>query len=263
MIEHIEKALKDSLFHNKDAMHAQLVEATHYALFSGGKRLRPRLTLEVSNAYGIPIEHALQPACALEYIHTYSLIHDDLPSMDNDDIRRGKPTLHKVYPEGLAILTGDFLLTHAFYLLSHAPHLETTQKLSLIQLLSQAAGGHGMISGQVADILLDKKTLKLEEIYSIHKNKTAALIATSLCFGGIIGKASQEEKHLLYEAGMYLGLAFQLVDDLLDADLHTPKKCIEEDINALFTKGLSILTNIPRPTQKLATLARECIYRVQ
>src|SRR5262249_3482141 len=154
------------------------------------------------------LEAALYPACALECIHTYSLIHDDLPCMDNDDFRRGVPTLHKAFPEAQALLTGDFLLTFAFQVLTEAPHLAPEQKLSLLSILSKAAGAEGMIGGQLVDVLGAKK----EELEGVHLRKTALLIEASFLFGGVVAKAPQEDLDILSTAGKKLGSAFQKLD---------------------------------------------------
>ncbi|MES2344719.1 MAG: polyprenyl synthetase family protein [Chlamydiota bacterium] len=210
----IESALQ-RLFPAKDS----LWESARYSLFSGGKRLRPLLTL----ATVVDLEHdvntALQPACVLELIHTYSLIHDDLPCMDNDDVRRSKPTLHKIYTEGHAVLTGDFLLTHAFELLATSPNLSSEQKLDLITTLSSRAGAFGMIGGQVEDIRAKGAKLESESLRFIHFGKTAALMIASLEFAAILCKLTKKERTLLIEAGEHLGLAFQIKDDLLDSNV--------------------------------------------
>ncbi|MBI3901073.1 MAG: polyprenyl synthetase family protein, partial [Chlamydiia bacterium] len=145
-----------------------------------------------------------------------SLIHDDLPCMDNDDFRRGKPSLHKAFPEGVALLTGDFLLTFAFEVLAKAPFLLDNQKLRLIQILSAAAGGLGMIGGQVKDLLALHHTMQEEELLFIHKGKTAALFSASMQFGGVIANCNQEQLELLTKIGNTYGLAYQLQDDLDD-----------------------------------------------
>ncbi len=190
--------------------------SARYSLFTPGKRLRPLLALATATSYGISLSRVLIPACALELIHTYSLIHDDLPCMDNDDFRRGKPSLHKVVPEWQALLTGDYLLTYAFELLSTFPDLSCTEKLELIQILSKAAGAEGMIGGQMLDLLSEGKTLSWETLEQMHKQKTAQLIVASLEFGAIFGKAPPKDRALLKQIGNEIGLAFQLIDDLLD-----------------------------------------------
>lgn len=195
-----------------------LWEAAGYSLFSGGKRLRPLLTIAAVADLEGDIGSALHPACALELIHTYSLIHDDLPAMDNDDFRRNKPTLHRVYNEGHAILTGDFLLTYAFEILVSSPGLTPQQRLDLIKVLSLRAGAFGMIGGQVADIASKGKEPDALQLHHIHLGKTAALIIASLEFAAILCNLPPSEQDLLAHIGKHLGLAFQIRDDLLDRE---------------------------------------------
>jgi geranylgeranyl diphosphate synthase type II len=156
---------------------------------------------------------SLDPACAIEMIHTYSLIHDDLPCMDDDELRRGKPTLHKVYSEGMALLTGDYLLTYAFEVLAKAALLSPEVKLRLIQILSVSAGARGMIGGQAIDISSVGEQIDAETLLKMHEAKTGALLAAALQFGAVIGGAP----HSLEKLGKEIGLAFQFLDDLLDA----------------------------------------------
>ncbi|MGC2595662.1 MAG: polyprenyl synthetase family protein [Rhabdochlamydiaceae bacterium] len=205
------------LMSQSDALpYSPLFFAARYSLLSSGKRLRPLLVLAVCESYGIDLAHALVPACALEMIHTYSLIHDDLPCMDDDDVRRGQPSLHKVYPEWHALLTGDFLLTYPFEILTDAPHLDAEQKLSLIRSLSSHAGAHGMIGGQMIDLLSEGESIDWSRLEQMHLGKTAGLITAALEFGGIISHASPEELASLQKAGSAIGIAFQIIDDILD-----------------------------------------------
>jgi geranylgeranyl diphosphate synthase, type II len=206
----------ESLIPNQDSLYAILFDCSRYTLLNGGKRLRPLLTLLVTQMLGQKEELALQPACALEIIHSYSLIHDDLPCMDNDDLRRGKPTLHKAFNEALAVLTGDYLLTYAFEILSSSPNLSYKQKNDLCLTLAKRSGSEGMIGGQVLDISCEGKNIKLPTLEHIHNLKTGALMAASMEFGGIIANASDDLLKKLKEAGLYLGLTFQIVDDILD-----------------------------------------------
>ena len=194
----------------------KLGEAARYTTLAGGKRLRPRLVIATALLYNVPIEQALYPACTLELIHAYSLIHDDLPCMDNDDFRRGKPSLHKAYPEGHALLTGDFLLTYAFEVLAEAPFLSSDQKVALIRTLSSRAGAHGMIGGQELDLDSVGHKISWETLLLIHKNKTAALITAAIEFGGILGNSPDMD--ILRQVGEQAGLAFQILDDLQDGD---------------------------------------------
>lgn len=179
-------------------------EAARYALFSGGKRIRPRLYLKTLEMFGHP--PVWEPAIALEFIHTYSLIHDDLPAMDNDDFRRGKPTVHKVFPEGIAILAGDFLLTAAFEVLAQTP-CDDTKKIALIQVLSRAAGMHGMIGGQIMDLS------KSDNLIEMHRLKTGALMGAALEMASIV---LEKERAPFKELGEKIGILFQIQNDLND-----------------------------------------------
>jgi geranylgeranyl diphosphate synthase type II len=211
----IEKEL-DRLIPARHGPHHQLFESARYALLGGGKRLRPILTLTTTHMLGGDSKVALSPACTLELIHTYSMIHDDLPCMDNDDFRRGKLTVHKKYSEGHAVLTGDFLLTYAFEILATDPHLNGEKKSQLIAILARQSGSEGMIGGQVMDLTFEGKKIPLETLQLLHRNKTAALLTASLEFGGIIGNATPLQQEQLRQFGESIGLAFQIVDDILD-----------------------------------------------
>jgi geranylgeranyl diphosphate synthase, type II len=211
----IEKHL-DALVCEKSVPYNPLFSAARYSLMGGGKRLRPILTLATVEALGGELSRALTPACALELIHTYSLIHDDLPCMDNDDFRRGKPSLHKMYPEGHAVLTGDFLLTYAFEVIAEDPQLQPTQKIQLISILAKSSGGEGMIAGQVMDLEAEGKRLEVEQLSLIHRKKTGMLITAALEFGAVIADAPAAHLNILSEFGQEIGLAFQIVDDVLD-----------------------------------------------
>ncbi|MBI3030899.1 MAG: polyprenyl synthetase family protein [Candidatus Rokubacteria bacterium] len=183
-----------------------------YSVFAGGKRLRPILVIAGAEAVGGKMERVLPAACALELIHTYSLIHDDLPAMDDDDYRRGRLTNHKVYGEAIAILAGDALLTLAFGLLAeHA-------SLDVVREVAAAAGTFGMIGGQVVDIQSEGKSVDAETLEYIHRHKTAALIRASLVSGAMLSAASAPALTAIREAGTHLGLAFQIVDDILDVE---------------------------------------------
>lgn len=213
---HLIEATLDRLIPEANVPYRELYHSARYSLLGGGKRLRPILTLATTEALGGCLEDALVPSCALEMIHTYSLIHDDLPCMDDDDFRRGKPSLHKVFSEGHAVLTGDFLLTHAFSVLAKAPRLSAEQKIKLIDILSRDAGGEGMIAGQVMDLKAEGVQIDLETLQLIHTKKTGALIIASLEFGGVISHASDAQMELIRQFGQEIGLAFQIIDDVLD-----------------------------------------------
>lgn len=200
----------------------RLAESMRYSLEAGGKRVRPVLCLLACEAVGAPAARALPCALALEYVHTYSLIHDDLPAMDDDDLRRGKPTNHVVFGEGLAILAGDGLLTEAFRVLACEGDLAPVQRVDAVRVLAEAAGWRGMVGGQALDLegeLLTRQgsAYGLSHLQLIHRLKTGALLRASLELGGIAGDALPAHRDLLREAGAALGLAFQIQDDLLDA----------------------------------------------
>lgn len=198
-------------------------QAMRYSVFAGGKRLRPVLTLAAAEACGGTSQNALAPACAVEMMHTYSLVHDDLPGMDNDDLRRGRPTSHKVYGEGMAVLAGDALLTEAFITLAST---HTTERYSLKDILLEFAtcgGSKKLIGGQVLDLEGEDQDLTREELVKIHENKTAALLTTSLRLGGMTANATPEHLAALTEFGYHLGLAFQVIDDILDVTQSTDK----------------------------------------
>lgn len=214
----VEKALQQWV-PKEDTFPPEVHTAMRYSLFAGGKRLRPILALAAAEAVGGSREDVLPLACALELIHTYSLIHDDLPAMDNDDLRRGKPTSHKMFGEALAILTGDALLTEAFFLLTRPDLMRRVpprRRLRAIWEVARAAGSLGMVGGQTMDILSQGKEVNKELLEYIHTHKTGALIAAAVSGGAIIGGASPRQYKALSKYGEKLGLAFQIIDDLLD-----------------------------------------------
>ena len=196
----------------------RLQEAMEYSLYAGGKRLRPILLLAALEAFGGTFEQGLPAACALEMIHTYSLIHDDLPAMDNDDFRRGKPTNHKQFDEATAILAGDGLLTHAFYVLYSLVDngISATSAMRLVKELAFYAGPRGMVGGQMADLLGENRQIELRELQFIHEHKTADLLMYSVRAGAILGGATEEQIQLMTTFGRNIGLAFQIQDDILD-----------------------------------------------
>ncbi len=216
-LQQIEEAL-EKILPPGAGPYAHVFEAARYSLFSSGKRIRPLLTLATAEAFRAPVEKALIPACCLELIHTYSLIHDDLPCMDDDDLRRGKPTLHKVYAEGQAVLAGDLLLTLAFETLSASPHLLPGQILEMIKILAKRSGGEGMIGGQSLDLLSEGKDVSWDVLQQIHLGKTAALISAALEIGGIAAEVSPSTCRNLHHLGETIGLSFQIVDDILDIE---------------------------------------------
>jgi geranylgeranyl diphosphate synthase type II len=187
-----------------------------YSVFSGGKRLRPVLCLTTAQACGAPLESALPAACALELIHTYSLIHDDLPAMDDDDLRRGRPTSHKVFGEAIAILAGDGLLTLAFGVLAQSASPPETV-VRLVRELAEAAGAAGMVGGQAADMMSEGKIVDGRTLEYIHAHKTGALLRASVRMGAVAAGAPEATLLHLTRYAEDIGLAFQIMDDLLDA----------------------------------------------
>lgn len=206
-----------------DSVHPQTIhQAMRYSVFAGGKRVRPVLMLAACDAVGGSPDTALPAACAMELIHTYSLIHDDLPAMDNDDFRRGRPTNHKVYGEAVAILAGDGLLTEAFKLVSDprfASGLSADTKLAVIHEIASCAGTFGMVGGQVVDMESEgKPEIDLPTVQYIHAHKTGALIKASVVCGALLGGAEENQLQAVRRYGEAAGLAFQIADDILDIE---------------------------------------------
>lgn len=212
----------DQVLPPESAYPQSIHRAVRYSLFAGGKRLRPTLVLAAAEAVGGNETEAMPAAAAVEMIHTYSLIHDDLPSMDNDELRRGKPTSHVVFGEALAILAGDALLTHAFHLLASPPAAETPpaleRRLGAIAILAEASGLGGLIGGQVADLESEGKPVSAEAVDFIHRGKTGALMSAAARVGAVLGGGSEEAIERIGRFGRELGLAFQIVDDILDVE---------------------------------------------
>lgn len=217
----IDRALQDSIPTNWD-IPGPLRDSMMYSITAGGKRLRPILVLAAAKAASGQEEAeraALPVACAIELVHTYSLVHDDLPAMDDDDVRRGKPTNHKVYGEAMAILAGDALLTHAFHCVASAAEhqmVSAEAALSITRDLAHLAGAAGMVGGQAADVLGEQGITSLSDLEYIHLHKTSDLIAFTLLAGGRVGGANPSQLEALSEFGQKLGLAFQIQDDILD-----------------------------------------------
>ena len=212
----VEKRLGELLPKEDEAPCPTLHRSMRYSIFAGGKRIRPLLCIEAARVCGGKSEDALDAACALETLHTYTLIHDDLPCMDNDDLRRGKPTNHKVFGEGMAVLAGDALLTEAFRILSGVPENSVYSAKDYVQELANLTGSLHLVGGQALDLEGEGRTLSLEEIRSIHLGKTAALIMASVRLGGMSAACSSLQLDALSRYGRDLGLAFQLIDDILD-----------------------------------------------
>ena len=207
-----------------DGPEAQVVDAMRYSVMAGGKRLRPFLVIATADLFNVSRACSERVAAALEMIHTYSLIHDDLPAMDNDNMRRGKPTCHVQYDEATAILAGDALLTLAFEVLAHHDtHDSEKIRCDLVIEVSRAVGAHGMVGGQMLDLVAENYELGVAEITRLQRMKTGALMSCSCQAGAILGKASKTQRHLLNAYAHDIGLAFQISDDLLDIE-GDPKK---------------------------------------
>jgi geranylgeranyl diphosphate synthase type II len=211
----IDRAL-DRYLPKENVRPATIHKAMRYSLFAGGKRLRPILCLAAAEACGGKIDNALPLACAMECIHTYSLVHDDLPSMDNDDFRRGRPTCHKVFGDGIAVLAGDALLTISFEIVSHAKPTSRYDLSVLLRELAIAAGSQKLIAGQVADLEGERQKIDMAGLRYIHENKTAAILTTSVRLGAMNANANPKQLSAITKFGRALGLAFQVIDDILD-----------------------------------------------
>jgi len=213
----VERGL-ETLLPKPDGSEARLAEAMRYAALDGGKRLRPFLVAETGRVFGAEEHRLVRAAAAVEAVHTYSLVHDDLPAMDNDDLRRGRPTTHVAFDDATAILAGDALLTIAFdWLSGEDTHPDPAVRCALVACLAQGSGVHGMAGGQMIDLQSEGKTLTLEAITRLHAMKTGALITASCLMGAVLGGAGEEERACIEAYGRKLGLAFQIADDVLDA----------------------------------------------
>ena len=214
-------AAMDAYLPKANARPVTIHAAMRYSIFAGGKRLRPVLCLAAAEACGGEIPAALGPACAVELMHTYSLVHDDLPAMDDDDLRRGRPTCHKVYGEGMAVLCGDALLTEAFIVLAQTPVTKRYGTRDYIYELAVTGGSRKLIGGQVMDLEGEGKTLTKRDLVRIHEAKTAALLTSSLRLGAMTANATPAKLEALTQFGHALGLAFQVIDDILDVTQST------------------------------------------
>jgi farnesyl diphosphate synthase len=241
----------------------RLHEAMHYAT-EGGKRLRPLLVYAAGEALGAPMADLDAPACAVELIHAYSLVHDDLPAMDNDDLRRGRPTVHKQFDEATAILVGDGLQALAFHVLSHADGLDAARRLRMVEALAHAAGSYGMVGGQALDLTSEGKSLTLPELEDLHIHKTGALIRACLrlaCF--TVGCDDGARHEALDRYGKCVGLAFQIQDDVLDVEGSTLSlgKTAGKDVAHLKSTYVSVM-GLPAAKQRATELfddAREAL----
>jgi len=202
----------------------RVIEAMRYAVLNGGKRVRPFMVLSSAEMFGVDRSSALRAAAAVEMVHCYSLVHDDLPAMDNDDLRRGKPTCHKQFDVATAILAGDALLTRGFEVLADAEtHQDAKVRADLVLALAEASGERGMVGGQMLDLMAESSTLTMPEITRMQRMKTGMLISVSCEMGAILGQASDNARHALHAYAHDLGLAFQIADDLLDVEGSTEK----------------------------------------
>ena len=219
-IRRVDRAL-DRFLPKKSLRPASIHEAMRYTVFAGGKRLRPVMCLAAAEACGGDVDDALAPACAVELMHTYSLVHDDLPCMDDDDLRRGRPTCHKVYGEGMAVLCGDALLTHAFAVLARTPERKRYRMAAYVAELAETGGSTRLIGGQVMDLEGEGKVHTKRGLVRIHEAKTAALLTTALRLGAMTANATPAKLQHLTDFGHALGLAFQVIDDILDVTQST------------------------------------------
>jgi len=231
--QRVDRAL-EQLIDNTSNIADELHQAMHYSLFNGGKRVRPLLVYLTGQALNIPAEHQDAAACAVELIHCYSLVHDDMPAMDDDDLRRGKPTCHKQFSEATALLTGDALQTLAFEALSQNSYLDASLILPMIKVLAHASGAAGMAGGQAIDLAATGKNLSLQELKIMHEHKTGALILASVQLGALCAKnTSTSDLNALENYAKNIGLSFQIKDDILDieSDTHTLGKQQGADIS--------------------------------
>lgn len=216
----VERAL-DKFLPDENLYPSEIFKAMRYSVFAGGKRLRPILVMKSAELFGLQKEKVLPTACGIEMIHTYSLIHDDLPCMDNDDFRRGKPTCHKMFGEAIALLAGDALLTHAFYVIAKNKDVEGIKEnavLDVIAKISKASGPLGMVSGQVVDILSEGINIDEKTLYFMDVKKTAELIKVSLWAGARLAGADEKDLIKIETYGEKIGIMFQIIDDILDTN---------------------------------------------
>jgi len=280
----IDRALAERMAERRTSVEPRLLEAMEYSLSSPGKRLRPILVLASAEALGADAEPLVPFACAVEMVHTYSLIHDDLPAMDDDDLRRGRPTSHKVFGEAVAILAGDALLTEAFVVMSSAGEgIAAERRLAAIAELAVAAGAQGMVGGQTADILAEGVGADLERVESIHRRKTGALLRACVRIGGVLAGARAADLESITRYGDAIGLGFQIADDLLDelGDTQRTGKSARRDrelgkstypallgnararelLGELLDRGLGALDELGAAADPLREIARRIVAR--
>lgn len=238
------EAVLDSILDSDGAPEHRIYEAMRYTTLGGGKRLRPFLVEQSATLFGVSEINALRTGAALELIHCYSLVHDDLPAMDDDELRRGKPTLHKAFDEATAILAGDALLTLAFEVIAQPEtHKNPDIRIELVDMLARASGVRGMVGGQMTDLRAETKELDIEDITLLQRLKTGALIEFGCEAGAILGKANKEERIALTAYAQDLGLAFQIADDLLDVEGNVEEtgKAVRKDEDAGKATFVSLL----------------------
>jgi farnesyl diphosphate synthase len=240
---------------------AKVIEAMRYSALAGGKRLRPFLTVESAKLFGVNPTGALMTAAAIEFVHTYSLVHDDLPAMDNDDMRRGKPSCHKQFGEAAAILAGDALLTFAFEVLSNPRvHADANVRCELIRSVARASGVRGMVGGQMMDLDAEQQELSIDEVIRLQRLKTGELFAVSCEAGAILGKAPEPLRARLQRYAHDMGLAFQITDDLLDVEGTRTEtgKGVQKD-KAKGKATLVSILGVDRAREQARTLADQAI----
>ena len=254
----------ESYFKDKGTYNKKVYEAMYYSINVGGKRIRPILMVLTYQMYKDDFEKILPVACAIEMIHTYSLIHDDLPCMDNDDLRRGELTNHKVFGEAVAVLAGDGLLNEAINIMFDYCIDKDKDTILACSNISKAAGAEGMIGGQIVDIISEGKSISLEELYYMHSKKTGALITASILAGGYLGGASMSEIKKLKEFGEKLGLAFQIKDDILDVigDQKALGKGTHKDISSHKSNFITMF-GLEQCISMCEKLTEECIVLIE
>ena len=249
----------DKLLPLSDTPESRVVEAMRYASLEGGKRVRPFLVTQSAALFEVDPISALRAAAVVEMVHCYSLVHDDLPAMDDDDLRRGQPTCHIKYDEATAILAGDALLTRAFEVLAEdETHSDSRVRSSLVLALARASGAHGMVGGQMMDLWAEDNELDVPQITRLQRMKTGELIAVSAEFGAILGKASEESRAALHAYAHDIGLAFQIADDLLDVegDAETVGKATGKDADANKATFVSLL-GVDKARQQASLLSEQ------
>ncbi|MAO55071.1 MAG: farnesyl-diphosphate synthase [Rhodospirillaceae bacterium] len=255
----------DNLLPVIDTPEARVIEAMRYSSLEGGKRVRPFLVTQSAALFGVDRVSALRAAAAVEMVHCYSLVHDDLPAMDDDDLRRGQPTCHIKYDEATAILAGDALLTMAFQVLADpATHSDPSVRSDLVLALSKAAGAHGMVGGQMMDLWAEDNELNVAQITRLQRMKTGELIAVSAEAGAILGKASEDARAALHAYAHDIGLAFQIADDLLDVegDAATVGKATGKDAGAGKATFVSLL-GIEKARQQADMLSEQAAAHLE